>query len=175
VTGIPTLETERLWLRSWREGDLDRYYELRGNETAAQFIGGALSRDDTWRGIAIILGHQVLRGYSIFALEEKAQGRLVGYCGPWFPLGFPEPEIGWGLLPSESGKGYATEAAKRALAFAFGPLGWTTAISLVDPKNLPSARVAERLGAKLESSTEFRGKMCGVYRHTPPSARSKSS
>jgi RimJ/RimL family protein N-acetyltransferase len=163
---IPTLETERLWLRNWRESDLDRYFMLRGDEAATQFIGGVTSRDDTWRGIAMLLGHQILRGYSIFALEEKSTGLLVGYCGPWFPLGFPEPEIGWGLVPSEQGKGFATEAAKRALAFAFGPLGWTTAISLIAPENLPSARVAERLGAKLEGSTEFRGRMCGIYRHS---------
>lgn len=168
MTDIPTLETERLILRSWHESDLDRYFMLRGDQAAAQFIGGALSRDDTWRSIATILGHQILRGYSIFALEEKATGAFVGYCGPWFPLGFPEPEIGWGLVPSENGKGYATEAATRALSFAFGSLGWTTAISLVDPKNLPSVRVAERLGAKLESSTEFRGRMCGIYRHPTP-------
>jgi RimJ/RimL family protein N-acetyltransferase len=167
MIAIPTLETERLILRTWRESDFDRYFMLRGNQTAAKFIGGVMSRDDTWRSIAAILGHQVLRGYSIFALEAKATGLLVGYCGPWFPLGFPEPEIGWGLLPTENGKGYATEAAKRALAFAFGPLGWTTAISLIAPENVPSARVAERLGAKLEGNTEFRGKTCGVYRHWP--------
>jgi RimJ/RimL family protein N-acetyltransferase len=160
---IPTLETERLLLRPWRECDLDRYFLLRGDQVAAEFIGGAMSRDDTWRGIAMLLGHQVLRGYTIFALEEKATGTFIGYCGPWFPLGFPEPEIGWGLVPSNSGKGYATEAAKCALAFAFGPLGWTTAISLIAPENLPSIKVAKRLGARIDGTTKFRGRTCDIY------------
>ena len=129
---------------------------------------GPLSRDGAWRGIALFIGHWTLRGYGHFALEEKSTGAFVGYCGPWFPLGFPEREIGWALLPTAQGKGYATEAAKCARDYAYGTLGWLTAISLVAPENVPSRRVAERLKARLDGTTELRGKLVQIWRHPPP-------
>jgi RimJ/RimL family protein N-acetyltransferase len=165
---IPTLQTNRLILRGWREADLDRYCMLRGDAEASQFIGGVMSRDETWRNIATLLGHWMLRGFGVFALEEKATGQFVGYCGPWFPHGFPEREIGWALLPSAQGKGFATEAARRARSFAYEQLGWTTAISLIVSENVNSRRVAQRLGATLDGTAEFRGKTCDVWRHPQP-------
>ena len=67
--------------------------------------------------------HWVLRGYGPFALEDKATGAFIGVAGPWFPEGWPEPEITWALMLGQTGKGYATEAARRALAFARDTLG----------------------------------------------------
>ena len=168
MTEPPTLETERLILRGWRESDLDGFAAL--YETPeSRFIAGPQSRDGTWRIMALQIGHWALRGYGSFVLESKQTRSFLGYCGPWNPLGFPEQEIGWGLLPSARGQGYATEAAKRALQFAFETLQWPTAISLIATENSASRRVVERLGAVLESSTEYRGLACGIWRHPTPS------
>jgi len=106
-----------------------------------------------------------LRGYGSWVLEEKTSGDWVGYSGLWRPEGWPEPEVMWGLAADAQGRGYATEAAQRARAFAYGELGWTTLISCIDPENLPSQRVAERLGAKREGAMELRGSTVGIYRH----------
>ena len=102
--------------------------------------------------MALGLGHWLLRGFGNWALEEKSTGVFVGWCGLWFPEGFPEPEVGWGLMRDKHGRGYATEAAMRARAYAYETLGWKTAISLIGRDNHRSIRVAERLGATLRAS-----------------------
>jgi RimJ/RimL family protein N-acetyltransferase len=93
----------------------------------------------------------------------------VGYSGLWNPHGWPEPEVMWGLAASAHGRGYATEATRRARDFAYRELGWTTLISCIAPDNLASQRVALRLGAVLESSIELKGSKADIYRHPSPS------
>ena len=129
---VPTLETERLRLRGWREEDHSPFADFCANEATARFMGGPCSREDAWRRIAIQIGHWALRGYGSWVLEEKASGDWVGYSGLWRPDGWPEPEVMWGLAADAQGRGYATEAAQRARVFAYGELGWTTAISCID-------------------------------------------
>ena len=165
---IPELETERLKLRAWRESDLEPLSAFYADEVSCRFIGGMLPRDQVWRRLAAMIGHWVLRGYGFWALEEKATGAYVGWSGLWYPEGWPEPEIGWSLAASARGKGYATEAAKRARDYAYGELGWTTAISLIASENTGSRAVAERLGAKPDYEMELYGKPAIVFRHPGP-------
>ncbi len=172
---IPRIETERLIFREGREADLDALAAFYADEELSKFVGGPLGRDDTWRRIALGLGHWLLRGFGNWALEEKATGEFVGWCGHWFPEGFPEREVGWGLMRDKHGRGYATEAAIRARAYAYETLGWNTAISLIARNNHRSIRVAERLGATLESVTQFRGLDCAIYRHPPARSLASSS
>jgi len=171
---VPTLETERLRLRGWREEDHDPFADFCANEATARFMGGACSREDAWRRVAIQIGHWALRGYGSWVLEEKASGDWVGYSGLWRPHGWPEPEVMWGLAADAQGRGYATEAAQRARSFAYDKLGWTTAISCIDPENLPSQRVAQRLGAKREGHMELRGSMIGIYHHPGPATLNRN-
>ena len=162
---VPVLETERLRLREWRNDDLSAFAEFWADEATARFVGGACTREDAWRRMAMYMGHWALRGYSMWAIEEKASGQLAGYCGPWNPEGWPEREIGWGLLKAFHGRGYATEAARRARDFAYRELGWPTAVSYIAAENAASQRVAARLGAIFERTGELRGHPVGVYRH----------
>ena len=173
---IPVLETERLIMREGRESDLDAFAEFYADEELSKFVGGRLDRDDTWRRIALGLGHWHLRGFGNWSLEEKATGDFVGWCGLWNPEGFPEREVGWGLTKRKHGRGFATEAALKARDYAYRRLGWETAISLIAIGNDRSVRVAERLGAAFESVTQFRGMQCAIYRHPPArSFRSNAS
>jgi RimJ/RimL family protein N-acetyltransferase len=170
---IPRLETERLILRERREADFETLVAFYADEELSKPVGGPLSRAGTWGRVAFNLGHWALRGYGNWTIEEKATGDYAGWCGLWFPEGFPEREVGWGLMPAKRGRGYATEAALRARAYAYETLGWETAISLIAADNPRSIRVAERLGATFERTTQFEGMEFGVYRH--PSARSLAS
>ncbi len=104
----------------------------------------------------------------MFALEEKASGKFAGYCGPHYPVGWPEPEIGYSLLPAFQGKGLITEAAQCCLSFAYNELGWKTAMSLIDPDNAPSRAVVKRLGARFEKHTQVSDFTADIYRHLEP-------
>jgi RimJ/RimL family protein N-acetyltransferase len=165
---IPVLETERLRLRGWRDGDLDGFARFCASEATARFVGGVSDRAGAWRRMAAQAGHWQLRSYGSWVIEEKAQPGFIGYCGLWNPEGWPEPELMWGLLADRHGRGYATEAARHARDYAYGPLGWKTAISCIDPGNTASLRVAERIGARYERSAEVGPYRFGIYRHPGP-------
>ncbi len=150
---IPRLETDRLILRALCEADVESEAEFYASD-ALKFVGGPMRPDETWRAVAMLIGHWAMRGYGFWGVEEKDTGTYVGHVGLWNPHGWPEPEVGWTLMNHATGKGYATEAARAARAHAYDVLGWTTAISLIDPDNLGSKAVAERLGARYESLFE---------------------
>lgn len=166
--GIPVLETERLLLRGLQPSDFEPFAAFLASD-AARFVGGPCSRVDAWRRLASYAGSWSLRGFGKFAVEDKATGKFAGLVGPWFPEGWPEPEIAWTLLDAFQGRGLAAEAASRALRFAYESLGWTTAVSCIDPLNKPSIALAQRLGATFEGKTEIKpyGEAL-LYRHRSP-------
>ncbi|MCF6234650.1 MAG: GNAT family N-acetyltransferase, partial [Rhodobacteraceae bacterium] len=146
MTQIPTLTTNRLTLRAPCKADFDVFAEFFTSKRA-QYVGGPATQEQSWRMLATELGHWPLRGFGRWAVEETATGKFAGIIGPWYPLGWPEPEIGWDLMNGFEGYGYATEAALASLNYAYQTLGWKTAISLVSPPNAGSRRVAQRMGA----------------------------
>jgi RimJ/RimL family protein N-acetyltransferase len=119
-----------------------------------------------WRNLAMMVGHWSLRGYGLWAVEERASGALVGRVGFWNPDGWPGFELGWMLRRSFWGNGYATEPARAALRFAFTQLHQPQVISLIHPDNAASIRVAERLGERRLDTTDAMGKPAVVYRLT---------
>ena len=78
---------------------------------------------------------------------ERETGLWLGRIGPWRPHDWPGTEVGWGLHPDAQGKGYGVEAATASIDYAFDVLGWTEVIHCIDPDNLPSQRLAERIGS----------------------------
>lgn len=165
---VPTIETPRLTLRGFRAVDHPAFADYLANEGTTRFVGGVVAADDAWRRLSLLAGQWVLRGYGPFAIEDRASGRFAGYAGPWFPFGWPEPEIMWGLHQDFHGKGYATEAARAARDWAYRTLGWMTAISLIHPDNHASRRVAERLGTRPDGETRLRGQTVAIHRHPAP-------
>ncbi|MEW5976145.1 MAG: GNAT family N-acetyltransferase [Acidobacteriota bacterium] len=162
---MPTLETERLVLRMFRESDLDAYAEMCGDPQVMRYInaGQPLSREEAWRHMAMVLGHWQLRGYGLWAAVEKQSDTLVGRVGCWNPEGWPGVEVGWMLRRSFWGRGLATEAARTALNFAFTTLKSERIISVIHPGNRPSIRVAERLGEQFERMAVVRGVEALIY------------
>lgn len=165
MSPMVTLETDRLILREWRESDFARHAEICANPEVMRFLGEGkpLSRFDAWRHLAMLVGHWHLRGYGHWAVEEKETGQLIGRIGFFNPEGWPGFELGWTLAQEAWGKGYATEGARRALAYAFREMGRDHVISLIDPENRASIRVALRLGEQPEGTAEVFGKEVIVY------------
>ena len=142
------IETERLVLRLPRIEDFDRYAEMLGDEETARFIGGHLPRPAAWRRFLQMPGAWMVQGFGMFSIVDRDSGRYLGQAGPWRPDGWPGNEIGWTFHRDAWGHGYATEAARAALDWAFEHLGWDEAIHCIDPGNASSQRVAQRLGSR---------------------------
>ena len=144
----PTLETERLILRVPEIADFERFAEMLADEEAARHIGGVTPRVAAWRRFLQMPGAWALQGFAMFSLVDKASGQWLGQLGPWHPEGWPGTEVGWALHRSAWGKGYAGEAGRAAIDWAFGHLGWAEVIHSIDPDNTSSIRLAERLGSR---------------------------
>ncbi|MEJ7617762.1 MAG: GNAT family N-acetyltransferase [Pyrinomonadaceae bacterium] len=160
-----TLETDRLVMRMWRESDFERHAEICSDPLVMRFLGEgkSLNRMEAWRHMAMLVGHWHLRGYGHWAIEEKASGSMIGRIGFYNPEGWPGFELGWTLARESWGKGYATEGARRALDYAFDEMDRDHVISLIDPQNVASIKVAERLGEKAEGKAEVSGKELTIY------------
>lgn len=145
----PILTTDRLELKPPGPDDFDAFAGLLADPTAMAFIGGSMSRPVAWRQFTQNLGQWVAAGYGFFLVFERASGRLVGRVGTHMPVGWPGTEVGWALHGFAQGRGYATEAAGRAMDWAVDELGWTEVIHCIDPENAPSMAVARRLGSRV--------------------------
>ena len=133
------LHTARLILRPPREEDLDGWAELMGDEESARYIGGQMTRSAAWRTMATMTGSWVLKGFGMFSVVEKGTGKWIGRVGPWQPEQWPGTEVGWGLVRSAWGKGYARESAEAAITWAFDALGWDEVIHIIALGNVRSA------------------------------------
>jgi RimJ/RimL family protein N-acetyltransferase len=165
MISIPTIGTERLLLRAFREDDLDEFAALNADPEVVKYLGAGKpwSREETWMQMAAFLGHWELRGYGLWAVEERSSQKFIGRIGLLNPEGWYQLELAWTLTRSRWGKGFATEGARAALEYAFNVVKVDHIVSLIDSRNLPSIRVAERLGEKLEERIELRGKDVSVY------------
>jgi len=99
----------------------------------------------------------------MWALERKSDGAFIGRAGFLHPPDWPGFEIGWTVGREHWGQGFATEAARAALAFAFEELGRETVISLIRPGNDRSVRVAEKLGERLAGEIDVLGAKALLY------------
>jgi len=167
-----TLETERLVLRQPAAEDWEPAAAFM-TSPRAEYVGGTEDRSEVWAIFAHMVGHWVLRGYGMFVYCERDTGRRLGMAGPLYPVGWAEPEIGWSLWSgADEGRGYASEAVRATRDYTYRTLGWTTAISYIDPRNTRSIRLAERLGATPDASVAhpFGDNPCTTYRHPGPEA-----
>ena len=127
--------------------------------------GRPLTRIEAWRQLAMFAGHWVLRGYGLWAVEERVSGEFLGRIGCLNPEGFPAFEIAYTLGQWAWGKGYAREGAAAALRYARETLGRTEITSIIRPANAASIRVASSLGAVAGESVEFFGAPSVIYRY----------
>lgn len=164
---IPRLTTDRLLLRGLAPDDFEAYAAMMANPEVTRHLGEGrpLTRADAWRQMAMITGHWVLRGFGLWAVEERATGRFLGRIGCQEPEGFPAFEIGYTLAPEAWGKGYAREGAAAALRYAREVLRHPAITSIIRPANAASIRVATSLGAVAGETVEFFGAPSVLFRY----------
>lgn len=164
---IPVIETERLTLRAFRDDDLEEYAALISDPIVSRFLGDGrpVTRMEAWRQMAMILGHWMLRGFGLWAVEERATGALVGRIGVHEPAGWPGFELAYTLGRNWWGRGYAQEAGRASLTHAREVMGRDEIISIIRPDNAASIKVATSLGAQRAETVEFFGAPSVIYRY----------
>jgi RimJ/RimL family protein N-acetyltransferase len=164
---VPVIETERLILRRWRDSDIAPNTAMLSDPPTARFItadGKPVTEELVgWRNAAIMAGHWVLHGFGMFVVEEKSTGKFVGRVGPWFPPGWPGFEVGWGIAGEFRGKGYAVEAARASIDWAFATFELDRIVHCIDRENTASQAVARRLGAERQGETDLFGHAADVW------------
>jgi RimJ/RimL family protein N-acetyltransferase len=96
VVTVPfSIETPRLLLRPFRDTDIEAYAAMCADPEVMRYVGerGPLSRGDAWRQMAMLVGHWQLRGFGMWAVEERATGAFLGRVGLHFPDGWPDREV----------------------------------------------------------------------------------
>ncbi len=149
---IPELTTERLLLRAPRLDDLAVYTAMWGDERTTQYIGGGpRSSDVCYAKFLQMTGMWALYGFGYWIWVARDSGAFIG-CGGMADhhRGIAEldgyPEAGWTIAPEAWGKGYTTEAMRPVLDWADGELKAPETRCIIDPENVVSIRVAEKIG-----------------------------
>ena len=151
------LQTERLILRSFREEDVDVMAELFANPDFMRFsLGVYTERKQTVAFIEKVMGWDRASMPSQFAVVSRGEHAVIGYCGFHHHPEVPgEVEIGYRLHPDYWNRGLITEAARAVRDRGFADLKLPRVISLIHPENIPSRRVAEKNGMKVEEKLRF--------------------
>lgn len=161
---IPTLETERLWLRPQTMDDWPAYAGMMMSEHAVHMEGPHTSAE-AWGLFCHDMAQWPLLGCGALMIEARETGQCLGQVSINHGPLFPEHELSWMLYPAAQGNGYAFEAAGALRDWGFGERRLKTVVSHVDPENHRSRKLAERLGAELELDPERPGPEVLVYRH----------
>ncbi len=173
MVDIPRLQTERLILREWQEQDRAAFANLNADPEVMRHFPALLSRAESDALLERIQQHFARHGYSLWAVEVRGDTGLtgasetspadsspcIGFTGLHtadFAAPFtPAVEIGWRLAREAQGHGYATEAARAVLAFAFERLRLPEIVSFTSVQNAASRRVMEKIGLRHNPADDF--------------------
>ncbi|MGK6306121.1 GNAT family N-acetyltransferase [Variovorax sp. DT-64] len=156
---IPELQTRRLRLRAWRDEDLPRFAELNADSGVTEHLLGPLTRSQSDALVGRITEHFLREGFGFWAVEAPGVAGFIGMVGigiPSYTAPFtPCVEAGWRLGRQYWGQGFATEAARAALAFGFETVDLPEIVALTVPGNARSRAVMARLGMVRTPSDDF--------------------
>jgi RimJ/RimL family protein N-acetyltransferase len=153
------LRTERLVIRRWLDADRAPFAAMNADPEVMEHFPSVLTREESDASAARIGEHFSVHGFGLWAVEIPGVVSFAGCVGlavPRFEAPFtPCVEIGWRLARPHWGHGYATEAARAVLAFAFAALGLQEVVSFTVPGNTRSRRVMEKLGMTHDPRDDF--------------------
>ncbi|WP_261565304.1 GNAT family N-acetyltransferase [Frankia gtarii] len=161
--GVPTVLTPRLVLRGWRPEDVPAYLEIVSEEGMAAHTPQPSTKAAAWSQTAFQIGHWALRGYGMWAVEDRATGQLLGRAGLYEALGWPGCEIAWTIRRDRWNQGLATEAGRAALEFAFDVVKRDDLISIMTAENTASIKVAAKLGLIYDRTETIQGGEYSIY------------
>src|SRR6476660_7398462 len=120
LSDVPAVElvTERLLLRPPRGEDFPAWARFAADADAMAFLGGVQPAAVSWRAFLAAVGGWHVQGFGMFSVIERESGDWVGRVGPLEPVGWPGTEVGWGIVRSRWGRGYAPEAAVASIDYA---------------------------------------------------------
>jgi RimJ/RimL family protein N-acetyltransferase len=159
-------QTERLILRELETTDSEAIFDFLGDAQAMRYFPRVMSRDEAAAWIDRNRRRYAIFGYGLWAVALRETGEILGDCGPcWHEIQDElQLEVGYHFRRSHWGRGYATEAARAVMAWAFRNIPVEHVISLIHPENSPSRRVAERNGLKPSGSVIWRDAEHLIYR-----------
>lgn len=160
---VPVLKSERLTLRASRLEDFEDYASIICTERG-RFIDGPMSREDGWYDFAGYTANWLLHGHGGWTVTETASDRRLGFVALGLEPGDREVELGYIFLKDAEGQGFAREAVRRARAFGFEELNFTTLVSYIDKENTRSIRLCQALGAINDTPADWLPTDV-VYRH----------
>lgn len=155
----PTLTTQRLILRPWREADIEPFAAMNADPRVMRFFPRPLGRDESHAFVERIEAGFEEHGYGLWVVERREAAGFLGFTGllvHTFEAPFtPATEVGWRFLSDAWGNGYATEAAREALRYGFEVAGLAEILSWTSVLNEPSIRVMQRLGMHRDPAEDF--------------------
>lgn len=170
----PRIETERLVLRPWRKDDFRPYHAIISHPDVHKHFGPEpISAEDCWRRLMASVGGWLLNGFGTWAVELKADNRLVGNVGfftAWRDLEpefGEEPEMGWMFAAETHGQGIAGEASRAALDWLDANREPTSVWAIIAPANDPSLKLAAKLGFERLGESLYKDEPTVVLRRSP--------
>jgi RimJ/RimL family protein N-acetyltransferase len=154
---VSDLRTDRLLLRHWRESDLEPWAALNADPAVREHFPTVETREQSAESMALIAAALTERGWGLWALEVPDTGEFIGFTGlnPVRGLPFEGVEVGWRLARAAWGHGYAAEAARAALTYAFGVLELPEVVSFTSTTNVRSQAVMRRIGMTHDPADDF--------------------
>lgn len=152
------IHTARLVLRPWRPSDLAPWAALNADPDVREHLGGPITRAQSDASVATFQAEFAERGYGWWALEERSTRSFIGFAGLDLvdeEMPFSGVEMGWRLARAAWGNGYATEAARATLEFAFESLVLPEVLAVTTIDNLRSQAVMRRIGMTHDPADDF--------------------
>ena len=160
---MPRIQTARLRLRELRQADFEAYAANQADPHATKHMSGVNDRRTAWRTSGALAGNWMLQGIGWWAIERLDDRAYVGCVGIFYREGVGDLEMGWFVLRSHWRQGIASEAGRAALDHTIGVSGARRVTALIDPANVASIAVGERLGFRYEKEVDFYGQPTSLY------------
>ena len=155
------IETERLLLRTWDEADKAEFARVTNTPAVMRWLGGVQDAESMAAGFERIDGYHRDFGHTLWAVERKADGAILGFCGlkrvnsPGAGDLTGDFEVGWRLREDAWGQGFASEAAAASLDFAFDRCGAPHVVALTVEGNAASRKLMTRLGMSRRADLDY--------------------
>lgn len=156
---MPQLQTKRLILREWQDSDIPAFAAMGQDPRVMEFFPRLIGEEESRDYVTSFRQHFAENGFGLFAVELKENHQFIGFVGlarvPFETHFTPAIEIGWRLASQHFNKGYATEAAREVLRFAFEELQLNEIVSFTTLTNKPSQKVMAKIGMTHDAKDDF--------------------